>query len=329
MAEDKRQTRDDSSWLGSDETAHMQEAAESGRVDAASPPLTAEHVSEFFREGFLAIDSPQVSQDEINWCRDILMSLIARNVGRKEGRLIDISEREDGDEGETPQLFRPTLYATELSKWSYRNMGLAIAKQLLGPDATLSADTAVFKPSRTGGVTPWHQDEAYNNPLFYQEQITIWMAMFDTTPTNGAMAFIPRSHKLGVLRHRLNGGGKQATSIECCGEFDRASAKVCPLPAGGITIHHGCTIHGASRNLSDGPRLGYVLNYKNPPRARPELGTFSWSGRAATQIHQRRKLWLLRGGIFIEALRYFRSDPDNRRHFIRQIIKRFRQRYRI
>jgi hypothetical protein len=301
----------------------MWEAAESRQVEVVSPLLTADQVAEFFREGFLALDSPQISHAEIHWCRDILMSLIARNIGRKEGRLIDISAREDRDEGVTPQLCRPSLYATELSKWSYRHIGLAIAKQLLGPHATLSADNAVLKPSRIGGVTPWHQDEAYNNPRFYQEQITIWIALFDTTPANGAMAFIPRSHKLGVLRHRLNGGAREANSIECCGEFDRTATKLCPIRAGGITIHHGCTIHGASRNLSDGPRLGYVLNYKNPPQARPELGTFPWNGLAALQIHHRRKLWLLRGGIFVEMLRFFRSEHDNRRHFIRQVVKRF------
>jgi hypothetical protein len=309
--------------------AHMSEAAETSQVEVVSQLLTADQVAEFSREGFLVLDSPQISQAEIHWCRNILMPLIAGNVGRKEGRLLDISAREDGEGGVTPQLFRPTLYATELSKWSYRNIGLGIAKQLLGPEATLSADTAVFKPSRIGGVTPWHQDEAYNNPQFYQEQITIWMAMFDTTPINGAMAFIPRSHKRGVLRHRLNGGCREANSLECCGEYDRAAAKVCPIRAGGITIHHGCTIHGASRNLSDGPRLGYVLNYKNPPQARPEIGTFPWDGQAALKINHRRKQWLLRGGIFIEILRFLRSDRDNRRHFIGQVVKRFRRHYPV
>lgn len=306
----------------------MREAAESSQVEVVSPLLTPVQVGEFSREGFLVLEAPQISQAEIHWCRNILLSLIARNVGRKEGRLIDISARQDGDEGVTPQLFRPTLYAPELSRWSYRDTGLAIAKQLLGPQATLSADTAVFKPSRIGGVTPWHQDEAYNNPAFYQEQITIWVALFDTTPLNGAMAFVPRSHKLGVLRHRLNGGCREANSLECCGEYDLAAAKVCPIRAGGITIHHGRTIHGASRNLSDGPRLGYVLNYKNPPQARPELGTFSWNARAGLQIRRKRKLWLLQGGILIEILRFLRSDRDNRRHFMRQVIERFSRHFK-
>jgi hypothetical protein len=300
--------------------AHVREATESRHVETLSP-LTEEQVAEFSRDGFLKVDAPQISEAEIHWCRQTLMALIARNVGRKEGRLFDISAREGADDGVTRQLFRPSLYASALSDWSYRNIGLAIAKQLLGPEATLSSDNAVLKPARVGGVTPWHQDEAYNNPLFYQQQITIWLALFDTTPANGALAFVPGSHKLGILQHRLNGGARVANSIECCGEFDR-NAKPCPVRAGGITIHHGCTIHGASRNSSDGPRLGYVLNYKNPPQPRPELGTFAWNDRVAWHIHHSRHMWLLRGGIFIEALRFFRSDRDNRRHLVSQLVKR-------
>jgi hypothetical protein len=105
----------------------MHEAAESRQVGAVSP-LTAEQVAEFSREGFIALDSPQISQAEIHWCRDILMSLIARNVGRKEGRLFDISAKEGGDESVTPQLFRPSLYATESS-------GLTAIRDLLSPSS--------------------------------------------------------------------------------------------------------------------------------------------------------------------------------------------------
>jgi len=32
-------------------------------------------------------------------------------------------------------------------------------------------------------------------------------------------------------------------------------------------------------------------------------------------------MWLLRGSIFIETLRFFRSDHDNRRHLIGQLVK--------
>jgi hypothetical protein len=289
-------------------------------------PLSADQLAEFARAGFLVIDTPQINPSEIAWLRRILMSLIKRGVGRKEGRQFDISAREEGSDGITPQLFRPSLYAPELSNWSYRKVGLAIAKQLLGPEARLSADNAVFKPSRVGGPTPWHQDEAHNDPRFYQDQVTIWIALFDTTVANGALAFIPRSHLKGVLPHRPNGGSRNANAIECCAGFDPNDAQICPIPAGGMSIHHGLVVHGASGNKSDGPRLGYILNYKKPPTARPELGeSFTWNEAVGKSIQRQRKAWLRRGGIFLEILRFFRSDRDNRRHFVKQITRRFRR----
>jgi len=290
-------------------------------------PLTAEQAAEFAREGFLIIDTPQINPADIDWCRRILMPLISRRVGWKDGRGCDISARDDADVGTTPQLFRPSLYAPELTAWSYRKVGLAIAKQLPGPDAVLAGDNCVFKPSRIGGPTPWHQDEAHNDPQAYRSQITVWIALFDTTPANGAMAFIPHSHLCGVLPHRAHGGSSGANAIECCGDFDPAEAKVCPLPAGGITIHHGLTIHGAAANRSDAPRLGYIFNYKNPPVPRPELGTFGWNRDVGKAIQIRRRAWLLRGGIFIDLMRYCRSDRDNMRHFFKQVWTHVRRRH--
>jgi hypothetical protein len=120
------------------------------------------------------------------------------------------------------------------------------------------------------------------------------------------------------------GGAREANAIECCGDFDPQEAEVCPIPAGGLTIHHGLTVHGASANTSDAPRLGYIFNYKNPPTARPELGRFTWNEGVGKAVHRQRQHWLMRGGIFIELARYFRSDRDNLRHFVKQVARRFK-----
>jgi hypothetical protein len=285
-------------------------------------PLSSAQVAECNRQGFLVIDKPLISEPEIRWCRDILMQMIERGTGQKEGRAFDVAAREGARDGISLSLFRPSLYATELSRWPFREIGLAMAKQLLGPDATLAGDNTVFKPRRLGGATAWHQDEAYNNPLRYQRQVTIWIAMFDTTLENGAMAFIPGSQLLGVLPHRLQGGARYANAIECCRGFDPKDAKVCPIPAGGMTIHLGCTIHGASANTSDGNRLGYILNYKTPAQSHPELGEFSWNANVAASVHAQRRRWLLRGGIFQEIIRFVKSDRDNQRHFFNRLRKR-------
>lgn len=292
---------------------------------SGSWPLTAEQVAQYWREGFLALDAPQIPELEVAWCRNVLMRLFDRQAGLGEGRRCDLSAGTGADDGTTPQLFRPSLYAAQLRDWPFRRTGLAIARQLLGPQAALAADNAVYKPALTGGITPWHQDEAHNDPSSYQQQVTVWMAMYDTTAESGAMAFVPGSYRKGVLPHRPNRGSPQANAIECYDGFDAKTARVCPLRAGGMTIHHGLTVHGASRNTSAGPRLGYILNYKNPPVARPELGAFPWNDQVGKVIQRRRKAWLRRGGIFVEMLRFCGADADNRRHFVNQVLQRLRR----
>ncbi len=290
-----------------------------------SGPLSSDQIDEFFHQGFLVVKKAQIATPEVEWCRDLLMSMIQRGIGRNDGRNFDLSARDGGVEGPSPQIFRPSLYANELTHWPYRKIGLAIAKQLLGPEASLDSDSAILKPGHKSGPTPWHQDEAYNDPRFYEEQVTIWIALFDTTVDNGAMTFIPGSHRLGILPHRLHGGSKQANSIECYEGFNPKDGVACPIPAGAMTIHHGRTLHGASSNRSDSDRLGYIFNYKTPPKPRTDLGVFSWNARVAKGVEKKRMKWLLRGGVFLEVLRFMSSGRDNRQYFFKQLWKILRR----
>jgi hypothetical protein len=200
---------------------------------------------------------------------------------------------------------------------------LAVAKQLLGSDASFALDNSILKPSRNGGPTPWHQDEAYNDPGHYQEQVSVWIAITDSTVENGAMAYLPGSHLLGILPHRLHGGSEEANSIECYEGFDPTAAEICPVPAGAMIIHHGRTVHGASGNTSDSSRLAYILSYKTPPRPRLELGEFSWNKKVGRSSRMQRRRWLLRGGIFPELLRFVRSGREAHRHLFDQMRRFF------
>jgi hypothetical protein len=69
-------------------------------------------------------------------------------------------------------------------------------------------------------------------------------------------------------------------------------------------------------------RLGYILNYKTPPEPRPELGEFWWNGKVAAAVHEQRRRWLLHGGVFLELMRFLRSDLANKRHFIARLQNR-------
>ena len=291
-------------------------------------PLTADQVAEFFRQGFLVIETPLISKSELEWCGKILMRMLEGGEGRSEGRNLDLIAREGGDGTTLPTVLQPSLYATELRKLSYRKTALAVARQLIGPQADFAGDHTIFKPVHRGGPTPWHQDEAFREPGFEFDEISIWIAMTDSTVDNGAMAYIPGSHLLGVLSHRLNGGSKEANTIECCAGFDPQTATVRPIPAGAMIIHHCRTIHGASGNKTNTPRLAYILQYSTPVRISKEIREAPWLDHLRSANQRRRKRFLLRGGIFPEILRVLRSDRHSLSFFWRRRLNHFRNMFK-
>ena len=294
------------------------------RDRSVDEPLNDAQVAEFFRHGFLAIETPQIPKSELDWCSNILMRMLESGEGRGEGRNLDLIARDGGGDTVLPSVLQPSLYATELRKFSYRKTALAIARQLLGRQAAFAGDHTIFKPVHKGGPTPWHQDEAFREPGFEYDEISIWIALTDSTTENGAMAYIPGSHLLGVLPHRLNGGSKEANTIECYAGFDPQMAAVRPIPAGAMIIHHSRTIHGSSGNKTNTPRLAYILQYSTPVRISKEIRAAPWLEHLRSANQSRRKSSLLRGGIFREILRVLRSDRQSLAFFWRRRVIQLR-----
>src|SRR5258708_6866211 len=199
-------------------------------VNLLQQPLTTEQVDQYFRQGFLVIEKPQIAAPELEWCRDILMRMILGGERRSEGRNIDLTATDGAGDMTSPSVLQPSMYARELRKLSYRKMALATARQLLGSDAEFAGDHAIFKPSHRGHPTPCHQDEAFREPGFDYNELSIWIAITESTLDNGAMAYIPASHLLGVLPHRLHGGANETSTSESFSGFDPATAAVLPIP---------------------------------------------------------------------------------------------------
>lgn len=285
-------------------------------------PLTRQQVDAYQANGYLVIDTPQISVGELAWCKAILLDLIDRRVGHSAGRNIDLAARSDGEHSPSPQILQPSLYATELRELSFRKSALAIAKQLLGPDASFAGDHAILKPALNGGITPWHQDEGFRDPNYDYKELSIWIAITESTSKNGAMRYIPGSHKIGVLPHRLFGGSNDANCIECCDGFDPARGETQPIPAGAMILHDGRTIHGASGNSTRSARLAYIIQYSTPPVPSSERRDFPWLKDLRKSSVKRRVKFLLFGGIVPELLRIIRSDRYSHQHFITRFFQR-------
>jgi hypothetical protein len=289
--------------------------------------LSEEQVARFKREGFLAIDVPVVDPAEVALIKQSLTDLFSRRVGWEEGAQYDhvgINVDRDTDQS-MPQMIDPSAYATALRRITFRKQALALAQQLLGPTAFESFEHALLKPAHVGPETPWHQDEAYRvDPAFEYQQLSIWMPTDDVNLENGCMQYVPLDRQPALLAHAPLNGDSRRHALECVGDFDPKDAVACPIPAGGITIHSGLTLHYAGTNTSGRPRYAYVLGFETPPVLNVELGkrAFPWQSTRSTANWQRRRAWIMRGGFFRLLVRKARRSGDFSPQHLAQLLRR-------
>lgn len=258
------------------------------------------------RDGFLAIDRATSMPDAVR-IRAIAERLVAARAGYREGALFDALGAADGDMPRFTQIINPHNYARELRDTEFARNALAMAQAILGPEARFSTDLLLVKPPRTGGATPWHQDEAFRDPAYDRHDVSIWLALQPVDETNGCMSFVAGSHRGPVLEHGLLGGDSRVHALECRGEFDEAGAVCCPLPMGGATLHQGRTLHQAGPNRSAAPRYAYVMIFDIPPTRVIGGRSFPWQDGWRTDRLARSKSWRLRGGFAVEVWRGVRK----------------------
>lgn len=265
--------------------------------------LTPQQIADFREQGFLTL--PQItSVEEVERLRKVLNGLFEDRAGWQEGAQFDLVSADENEATSLTQIINPVNYAPELRDTLFRANATSIARQLLGEQATPSFEHSILK-HEAGPATPWHQDEAYRaSAAFEYQQVSIWMPLQDSGAEQGCLQYIPRSHLDGVLPHRRVNDDPKVHSIECePAEFDAATAVACPVPAGGAVIHTGRTLHCAGPNLTDDPRLAYILAFELPPTPTAAPRDFHWNDNRQSADVARRQAWLRRGGIAVEALR--------------------------
>jgi len=276
---------------------------------AADVTLTTEQIAFFREHGYLRMERI-CPPEEVEFLRGVYDRLFAEQVGRGQGAQFDmVGLDEDGKPQASPQIINPVFFAPELKETSFRSSALAVARQLLGPEAFWSFEHAILKPAGIGAPTPWHQDEAFrrNHPPGYRE-ISFWMPLQVATEENGCLEFIPGTSHGPVLRHASPGGDPRVHALECVEGFDPADAVACPLPPGGCTIHHCRTLHHAGANRSSIPRRAYIQGFALPTEGNPRLSPeFPWNLEKQTANQQRKKAWRLRGGVLTEIGRKVRA----------------------
>lgn len=238
-------------------------------MNETTTTLTDAQIAKYHEDGYMSIDAI-ISQDELKQLREIYDRIFNERMGWEEGRQFDLGGDESGDKPVLPQVMTPSQYFPELLETEYHKNARAIAKQLIGEGMhEQCGEHMIYKPAEYGGVTPWHQDQAYHNPNNIVPSVNFWMPLDDATVDSGCLQFVPGSHRQDVLpHHSINHDprvhGLEVDNPEKC--FENAVA--CPVPAGGCTLHADCMLHYANPNTSTRPRRAYTLVFRGEAIAR-------------------------------------------------------------
>lgn len=137
---------------------------------------------------------------------------------------------------------------------------LSLVEGLIGPELRVFFSQVFLKPPEAGGPKPVHQDNFYFGPADPDRVLTVWIAIDEATTENGCLFFADGSHREDVLPHVAPPDEPFNLQLpaETAARFEMTAA---PVPRGGVSFHHGNTLHQSSANRSRNPRRAVAMHF--------------------------------------------------------------------
>ncbi len=216
-----------------------------------SAKLSTSQVEHYRREGYLVRNQPVFPPGRFDALKsrfEVLLDQWTSQGISKSPEHMDV-----------PHFWDPALF-----DWLLDDTVLDLVEPLIGPDIVLWASHFLCKPPAVGKRVPWHEDSAYwRGRLEPMEVVTIWLAIDPSTPANGCMQVIPRTHSNGYSDYeKVADPGRQVFDTEIKkGSFDEGNAVNCVLAPNECSFHNGRLIHGSAANTGAMRRCGYTMRY--------------------------------------------------------------------
>ncbi|MCC7275227.1 MAG: phytanoyl-CoA dioxygenase family protein [Alphaproteobacteria bacterium] len=137
---------------------------------------------------------------------------------------------------------------------------VAAVETLIGPGVDVYFSQIFFKPPLDGSPKPAHQDNFYAGPNDPDGLVTAWIALDEATPENGCLEFVDGSHRGPIHPHAAPPGQPHHLQIAAA-ILDRLAFTAAPVPKGGVSFHHGGTIHRSAANRSARARRAAAITY--------------------------------------------------------------------
>ena len=261
------------------------DAATNGDADVRTSPLSLDEITEFYEKGYVR-PGKVLSDERIEFLRDLVQRLTRQE--EEAGRRYDLLDPAlwpdvdgDGNGGaagtdDAPRdpaqsfdfLFNQWLTDGDFRAVVFNPTTARWAAQLLGTTSVRLLEDNALNKSPSPHEVRWHQDYSYW-PLAQPNAVTAWIALDDTSRTNGAMLMAVGSNHLGERLPVVFGTGtaylheSRPPSVAEVGDPAEVGlpVEVVELAAGEVSMHSAMTWHASGPNLSERGRRAMVMRY--------------------------------------------------------------------
>ena len=246
--------------------------------------ITADQQRQYRHDGYLLLPA-HVDEPWLRRLREAMHRLVdeSRSASPDDPRF----DREPGHSPERPRLRRintPVDLDPAFAEFALDGPVTVLAEALLGPDVRFHHAKLNIKWHSGGEEVKWHQDIQFW-PHTDFSPLTIGVYLDDVDEEMGPMGIVPGSHA-GELYDLTAPDGSWAGSIRTT-DLPRVGVEQAHYlagPAGSVTVHNCCCVHGSAPNQSRRSRPLLLQTYARAD-SYPLLGVGT-NGKAGTAAHQ-------------------------------------------
>ena len=214
----------------------------------------------YFNDGFVGVEEI-IPAETLNQLQDVTADFVEQSKTVNEsGSVFDIGPGHSADNPVLRRLKGPDVQHPDY--WNYATGILAdIAADLVGPNVVFHHSKLNFKWSGGGEEIKWHQDIQFW-PHTDFSPLTIGVYLADVDDVMGPMGVFPSSHQGPLYDQYLDSGEwGGAMNPKDVAQLDMNEIVWLTGPAGSVTVHNCCMIHGSVPNNSPNPRPLLLQTY--------------------------------------------------------------------
>lgn len=220
--------------------------------------LTRAQLYRYRTEGYVAVDDV-LTTDQLARGRAIIDELVEQSRSASVGDpVFDVEHDHSPERPRVRRIKNPVRVHRFFGELLRSPTILGLVQSVLGPDVRALGSKLNLKTGGGGSAVEWHQDFAFH-PHTNDDVVAVGIAFDDCTVDNGCLMVLPGSHCGPVLDHHQDGVFVGAIDPGTA-PVDLDRAVPVQLRAGGVSLHHGRTLHGSAANQSGGSRRLLLLD---------------------------------------------------------------------